>query len=133
MIKLAQILQPRDYEALKLVFPSLNLDRVEIRYSTESDGPLGKMAWVKGTIFGYPPIIYLDPADFQPGLLVDPNSDQALVLCHELHHLVQAQSFWYRIKMWWWRLTKSYEDRDHEKDAHSKDDFLLQMWKDALR
>lgn len=132
MTKLHQILKPKHFQVLKQVFSSLNLDKVEVRY-VDSDGPFGKMASVKGTIFGYPSIIYLDPADFPPGLLVDLSTTQALVLCHELHHLVQAQSFWYRIKMWWWRLTKSYEDRDHEKDAHSKDDFLLQMWKDALR
>ena len=135
---LKEVLNPQHFQALKGIFYDLDVENTKIEYR-KSDGPLGVMASVRGTIFGYPNVIWLDPADFPKGQMINPETIQGLVICHEYVHMRQAaKGFWTRLSMWWANRTKEYPEGDyskgrwHEVEAHAQDDLLREQWVKAI-
>ena len=132
MKTLNQYLAIEHYNALSFVFPKLNLENIKVKF-VEKDGKSGFLAFISSTFFKPTTTIKLDKADWEENRLIDPfHSYEGLILCHELIHCEQTLSFWNRVIMRLANFFIEYEDRWHEKEAHTNAPILLEKWKGLI-
>lgn len=126
---LGQLLKPQDLQRVQAKF-SFDVASVPVEWG-RSDGQFNRMASaVSDGLFSSTGYIRFDPSDFPRSEQIDMDDPlKRETVFHELYHLLQfRRGFWYRLKIKWWKLTKSYEDRPHEKEAHERGHSLANNW-----
>lgn len=107
---------------------------VEVQFRA-IDGDYAVGGVTKSSLFSSRAYIILDTADVKTTMengmrhidMRDPQTRH--IVLHELAHVEQIKrGFLYRLKMKWWRLTKSYDSRPHELEADRKASELASLW-----